>query len=171
MNSVLDGVIGGWQINGNWFMQSGRPILPRESDSAVPIPTYSQRPTLTATLQRSSSSPESATVGCIASCVNYFANPEALIQTPDYTLGNAPRTIASVREPPGRIANLSIFKEFPLANVREGMRLEFRAEAFNAFNHPQFSGPHTRAGTSTFGLIDSLDAPPRQMQLALKLYF
>src|SRR5260370_41698422 len=86
-------------------------------------------------------------------------------------MGNAPRTITSVRQPPERIANLSVFKEFSLANVREGMRLEFRAESFNAFNHPVFSGPNTRAGTGSFGQITSLNAPPRQMQLGLKLYF
>ena len=171
MHPVLDAIVGGWQTNGNWVIESGRPIIPLESDAAVPIPTYGQRATLTEALRRSSSSPERATAGCQVGCVNYFANPDALQQTADYTLGNAPRTITTVREPGTRLVNLSIFKEFPLASVREGMRLEFRAEAFNAFNHPQFSGPHTRAGTGSFGTIDSLDAPPREMQLALKLYF
>ncbi len=171
MHPVLDAIIGGWQTNGNWIMQSGRPIISRESSNAVPIPTYGQRPTLNETLRRSSGSPESATAGCIVSCVNYFANPGALVQTADFTMGNAPRTITSVRQPPERIANLSVFKEFSLANVREGMRLEFRAESFNAFNHPVFSGPGTRAGTGSFGQITRLNAPPRQMQLGLKLYF
>ena len=67
--------------------------------------------------------------------------------------------------------NLSVFKEFALASVREGMRLEFRAEAFNAFNHPQFAGPDATANTSDFGVISGLNAPPREMQLGLKLYF
>ena len=35
-------------------------------------------------------------------------------------------------------ANLSVFKEFPLSKLREGARLEFRLETYNAFNHPQF---------------------------------
>jgi len=171
MHPVLDAIIGGWQTNGNWIMQSGRPIISRESPNSVPIPTYGQRPTLTETLRRSSGSPGSATEGCIVGCTNYFANPGALVQSADFTMGNAPRTITSVRQPPERIANLSIFKEFSMASVREGMRLEFRAEAFNAFNHPIFSGPNSRAGTGTFGQISSLNAPPRQMQLGLKLYF
>ena len=34
---------------------------------------------------------------------------------------------------------MSLFKQF---NFKEKMRLEFRAEAFNAFNHPQFCGPN-----------------------------
>ena len=51
------------------------------------------------------------------------------------------------------------------------MRLEFRAETFNAFNHPQFGGPESRVGNSNFGLISRTINPPREMQLALKLYF
>jgi hypothetical protein len=169
--SVLDAIIGGWQTNGNWIFESGRPIVPLESDAAVPIPTYGQRPNLVGSLRRSSGSPQRATEGCQVGCVNYFANPDALQQADDYTMGNAPRTITTVREPGTRLVNLSVFKEFSMTSVRQGMRLEFRAEAFNAFNYPNFSGPHTRAGTGSFGTIDGLDYPPREMQLALKLYF
>jgi hypothetical protein len=171
MSTVLDAVVGGWQTNGNWIFQSGRPVIPIQPSGSNPIPTYGQRPNLTAPLRRSSGSPESATAGCVANCSNYFADPTALQQAPDFTLGNSPRTLTSVRQPGTQIVNLSVFKEFPLANVREGMRLEFRAEAFNAFNHPQFAGPSTTANTSDFGVISGLVAPPRQMQLGLKLYF
>jgi hypothetical protein len=94
-----------------------------------------------------------------------------LSETADFTLGNAPRTLATVRQPPTRIANLSLFKEFPLSTVREGMRLEFRAETFNAFNHPQFGGPGDRVGSGSYGLISRTINPAREMQLALKLYF
>jgi len=58
-----------------------------------------------------------------------------------------------------------------MSSVREGMRLEFRAETFNAFNHPQFGGPESRVGNNNFGLISRTINPPREMQLALKLYF
>jgi hypothetical protein len=66
---------------------------------------------------------------------------------------------------------MSIFKEFPLSKVREGMRAEFRAESFNTFNHPHFQGPDTTVGSSTFGLITAVVNNPRQLQLALKVYF
>jgi hypothetical protein len=171
MHPVLDAIIGGWQTNGNWVFESGRPILPAQG-SGNRIPTYgSQRPTLTGTLQRSSGSPESATAGCATNCSNYFANPDVLVNTADYTLGNAPRTITSVRQPPLRLVNLSLFKEFPISRIREGMRLEFRAEATNAFNHPQFAGPNVTSGSNNFGTITHLNDGPRQMQLGLKLYF
>jgi Carboxypeptidase regulatory-like domain/TonB dependent receptor len=175
MHPVLDAVVGGWQTAGNWVFQSGRPIIPLQPEGSNPIPTYGQRPTLTAPLRRSSNSPESVTAGSCSllpsQCPNYFANPDALQQTTDFTLGNSPRTITTVRQPGTQIVSLSLFKEFPLASVREGMRLEFRAEAFNAFNHPQFAGPSSTANTSDFGVISSLVGPPRQVQLGLKLYF
>jgi hypothetical protein len=51
------------------------------------------------------------------------------------------------------------------------MRGEFRAEAFNIFNHPQFQGPDVTVGASDYGMITSTVNNPRQLQLALKLYF
>jgi hypothetical protein len=113
---------------------------------------------------------------------NYFANAcdvtsdptcvtSVVMPTADFTMGNAPRTITSVRQPGARNASMSFFKEFPLGIIREGMRLEFRLEAFNAFNHPHFAGPDTTLGGGGFGQTTSLIAPQREVQLGLKLYF
>ena len=76
-----------------------------------------------------------------------------------------------MRQPGTRVANLSLLKEFPMGTVREGMRLEFRAEALNALNHPQFAGPSARVGSGTFGRISRTISPARELQLGLKLYF
>jgi hypothetical protein len=95
----------------------------------------------------------------------------ALAVTPSFTLGNAPRTYGGVRQPGTKIASMALFKEFPLGIVRDGMRLEFRAEAFNVFNHPQFGSVDTSLGGGSFGTISSLAQSMRQMQLGLKLYF
>jgi hypothetical protein len=58
-----------------------------------------------------------------------------------------------------------------MSRFREGMRLEFRFEAFNVFNHPNFAGPDTLFGDGTFGQITFLATPTREVQLGLKLYF
>jgi hypothetical protein len=175
MHPVLDAIVGGWQTSGNWVIQSGRPVLPLEGGGANPIPTYGQRPSLIAPLTRSSGSPESATEGCQANCTNYYnllpGNQSPLVQSANFTLGNAPRTITTVRQPGYNRADLAVFKEFSLASLREGMHLEFRAESFNALNHPEFAGPNTKAGSSNFGQIGGLIDGPRQMQLGLKLSF
>ena len=62
-----------------------------------------------------------------------------------------------------------------LKNVRltEAKSLQFRVEAFNAFNHAQFFGPQAVDGnidSSTFGQIISA-APPRLVQLGAKFFF
>jgi hypothetical protein len=175
MHPVLDAVIGGWQTTGSWVFESGRPVIPLEGGGAVPIPTYGQRPTLLAPLKRSSGSAQSATANCQVNCTSYYAGPDGgngvLVQSADFTLGNAPRTITTARQPGYARADLALFKEFSLASLREGMHLEFRAEASNALNHPNFAGPNTTAGSSNFGHITRLIDKPREMQLGLKLSF
>jgi Carboxypeptidase regulatory-like domain/TonB dependent receptor len=54
--------------------------------------------------------------------------------------------------------------------IREALRLEFRAELFNAFNHAQFGQPDGNFNSSTFGIVSTAN-PPRIMQLSLKLLF
>ena len=168
MNSVLNAFLGGWQTNGIIRIAAGRPIIPL-LDSSNPIPTWNQRPDLTEPLRRASARPEAATDPTTGT--SYFANPEALSQPADFTLGTSPRTISSVRQPGSRDVSMSLFKEFPLAAIREGMRLEFRAESFNTFNHPQFDGPNTNVGSGDFGFITSTINSPRQLQFGLKLYW
>jgi hypothetical protein len=171
MNSVLNAVIGGWQTNGIVRMDTGRPIIPGLDSSlnAQAIPTFGQRPNLTGSLGRSSGRPQDFTN--ISDTKNYFANPNALSQPADFTFGSAPRTIGSVRQPGARDTSMSLFKEFQIGKTREGMRLEFRAESFNTFNHPHFQGPNANFGASDYGKISSTVNSPRQLQFGLKLYF
>jgi hypothetical protein len=178
-NPILDAVVGGWQINGIVRINSGRPLIPLLLNTNA-IPTFGQRPILTGTLQRASGAPENFT----DSGTSYFSNASFSNSTGDnvgvledtstvapFTFGNAPRTITSVRQPGAENADVSLFKEFPISKLREGMHLQFRAEAFNVFNHPQFQGPDMNVGDSNFGVITSTVNNPRELQLALKLYF
>jgi TonB-dependent Receptor Plug Domain len=54
---------------------------------------------------------------------------------------------------------------------KEGSSIQFRAEFFNAFNHPQFSNPNTTYGSGSFGIISSTSVNPRVGQLVLRLVF
>lgn len=179
MNPILDLIIGGWQTNGIVRVTAGRPIIPLLLNTN-PIPTFGQRPGLTGTLQRASGSPGRFT----DPGTSYFGNASfdpaqgdnvgVLVDigaSAPFTLGNAPRTITSVRQPGSRDTSMSMFKEFPLTSLREGMHLEFRVESFNTFNHPTFAGPDATVGSSNFGVITSTISHARELQLALKLYW
>jgi len=171
MNPILDAIVGGWQTNAIIRFNDGRPIIPLLINGGTPIPTYNQRPDLTGILQRASIRPEDAVINGPFTGKSYFANPNVLSTPPVYTFGTSPRTIGTAMQPGARNFDMSIFKAFPLTVHHEAMRLEFRAEAFNLFNHPQFQGPDATVGDSTFGLISSTVNNPRELQLALKVYF
>ena len=119
----LDTILGGWQVNGLWRIDNGRPIIPGLQNSN-PIPTFGQRPILTAPLRRASGSLSSLVTAALNGTGSYFANPDALQQTPDFTLGNASRTISSVRQPGANLASMSLFKEF-LANEDGATAIEY----------------------------------------------
>jgi hypothetical protein len=82
------------------------------------------------------------------------------------TFGNSPRSF--LRGPGAQTYDLSLMKGFA---IREGMRMQFRAEFFNAFNIPNFSAPFAQASNAArFGRIESA-ADPRILQFALKFAF
>ena len=64
--------------------------------------------------------------------------------------------------------DLSVMREFP---IRERMRFQFRAEAFNLFNHPNLGLPGASIGSAGVGIIGSVVNAERQLQMAAKFYF
>jgi hypothetical protein len=64
--------------------------------------------------------------------------------------------------------DFALFKEFA---IREGHKLQFRYEAFNFLNTPQFNAPDRMLGSATFGRISSTIINNREMQFGLKYMF
>ena len=159
MPRVLDLIVGGWTTNGIWRIADGRPLAFTVADGN-PLPTYGlQRPNIVGTPKRNHS-PDWVD--------NYFVDNSVFQRPDDFTLGDAPRALGSVRSPLSFTANLSLGKQF---SIREGMNLEFRIEAQNALNHPVFGTPNVSVDDGNFGKITSTAVLPREVQLAVKFNF
>lgn len=81
------------------------------------------------------------------------------------TFGNAGRSL--FRGPGIHLWDLSIYKGL---KVSERVKMQFRAEMFNAFNHTNFSGVGTTYASTTYGRITSALAA-REIQMGLRLSF
>jgi len=81
------------------------------------------------------------------------------------TLGNSRRRFFS--GPGLNNWDIAILKD---TAITEGMKLEFRTELFNAFNHAQFQQPDGNINDGSFGMVLKAN-DPRIMQLSLKLLF
>ena len=155
----LDYLAGGWQVNGIVTLASGRPVIPRLSGGILPDAT--QRPNLLF---------DPSLSGPVSQRLDRFLNPDAFSRPEPYTPGNAPRTLCSVRSGGPRNADVSLFKNIYFTEGRERY-LQIRGEAFNVTNTPVFSWPNATVGSTSFGVISSQYNSPRQLQLAMKLYF
>ena len=102
--------------------------------------------------------------------LNQWFNTSVFSLPAQYTIGNAGRGL--IYGPHLFSTDLNAGKRFALP-WREGMNIEFRAEFFNVFNHPNFAAPDVNLGDASFGKVTGTSSfvGPRKGQLALKLYF
>jgi hypothetical protein len=146
--------LGGWQVNGIVTILSGRPYTPQYSAPEV----AQQRPDLVG--DPASNVPPGLSFNPAA-----FQQPRATTADPNL-FGNAGRNI--LIGPSFRNVDLSLFKTFKL---RKDLRLQVRAEAFNALNHPNFQVPVFLLDRSNVGQLTSTANENREFQFALKLLF
>jgi hypothetical protein len=126
-----------------------------------------------------------ATPGPVTGKLNNYFNLSCLTAPPVITTdggtGFGNLGVGAVHGPDQRNFDIAIIKSTPLRSSNDRLRLDFRAEFFNAFNTPQFDNPSDlNAGTvvpgafvpnPTFGQITKTAVNPRIIQLALKLNF
>ena len=168
-NTVLDYVVGNWQVNNIFSARSGTPynVYYGASDLAgtgnVSWAQY-ERANLVGDPNQGSC-PGGGNVGS-ASC--YF-NTSAFAVPAQGTFGTSGRD--AFRSAPYWDVDLSIFRQFPLGETR---RFEFRAEAFNLFNTVIFGQPgNDISNASTFGKVTSVatGTNARQLQFGAKIIF
>lgn len=155
VSGPLSHVFGNWQLNVITAVRSGAPInVSVGGDPAnVGWPGGFARPNV---VGDPNDAPHDASMwfnpAALAAPVNEYGNMEK----------NSLRTAAMPN------VDLSLFKKFP---IKESVELEFRAEAFNAFNIQTLGFPGSVLDWPGVGVISSTASTPRQFQFALKVRF
>jgi hypothetical protein len=149
-------ILGGWQISTFGVLRTGPPWGATaqqnlcECNSAGPMrPNLLRDPNLPGDLRTPDRWFD----------IDAFTTPERL------TFGNAARSLGA--GPGNQTVNIALMKNF---SIKERWRVQFRGEAFNAFNHTNLGLPNTTAGSANFGTINTAQ-DARVIQLGLKLYF
>lgn len=155
LGGMTNAVLGGWQLGGIVTLQSGLPFTVTTGRDIANIGTTTLPDRL------ASGRLDKPTIDRWFDAAA-FANPAA------FTFGTAGINI--LRGDGYQNLDLSLGKNFPFNEARSRY-LQFRAEFFNAFNHPNFGLPNANINQpAQVGRVFTA-ADPRIIQLALKLFF
>ena len=164
-SQLFDEVVGGWQVSGTVVLQTGNPftVYADQANYTQAGSTFPNR------------NPGVSWKPAHQSIQNWY-NAGAFLRPADGTFGDVRRN--SLYGPGLKVFNFSAAKSFTVP-YGEGIKVEFRADAQNVFNHPSFGNPSTGLGgssgagtpyTSTSS-ISSLTVNGRNLQLALHVSF
>jgi hypothetical protein len=170
----VNGVIGGWEANTIVNARSGEPVTltytPSANNQVVPVISVLGR-----NAYRPNVSGDPVNTGSARTPLAYL-KPLVVNNVP---VANAPVSLPLASAPFGN-ARRNSFRgyayyqtDFGLSKripIHEGIQGQFRAEAFNLFNHSNFTAPDGNISNTTFGRISST-YPQRQLQFALKVSF
>jgi len=155
---VVDRIVGGWQLGAIVTFADGAPTNIGSIGDSFAVGGLGNVPHATGT----SPVPANRTVDNFWNISAFDATNPNL----SYLAGNAGRNV--LLKPGTRQADMSLSKNI---RIREGHSLQFRWEAFNSTNHPNWNTPSTDArNAATFGKINSARTM-REMQFALKYLF
>lgn len=164
-NSLASRLIGHWQANAVVSLQTGIPFDVTAPDESYTGSDHASYPNCIGNPFAGTSKKPSQFAGSNA--------PGSFVSLAAYALP-APGSFGTCRPraihgPGVEQEDLSLFKSFPLRNA---LRFEFRAEFFNAFNHPSFANPSANiAEPGAFGKSTATTTNPRTFQLAAKFFF
>jgi hypothetical protein len=164
---ALTAVVGGWELSGVLLFQSG-PFLTVLANGADPSGTNFEN------IQgngRADIAPGVSSVPANQSIYNWI-NPAAYAIPANNIgrFGDAP--VGSVVGPGTQAVSLSLLRTF---KITERINFRLGAAASNAFNHPNYGVPGLTLGTSSFGIISSMQsaegAGPRSLQMSGRITF
>ncbi|HWA93152.1 MAG TPA: carboxypeptidase regulatory-like domain-containing protein [Terracidiphilus sp.] len=155
LKGVSNSLLGGWQVSMIELLQSGTPLtitVPNETNTGGFIDTRANT-TCDGVLSKSSRT------------LTEFFDTSCYSQPPVNTFGNARR--GTITGPGLNNTDINLRKIFTLT---DSAHIQFDAQFFNAFNHPQFNAPVTTVGSPGFGGINSA-LSGRDIQFGLKLIY
>jgi hypothetical protein len=169
-NQLLQQVAGGWELSSIITWQAGNPF-------SIMAAGFNWDENDSGSLQkqdradRVAGQPLNVKKGSRSQWLNEYFNTAAFVNNANGTFGNSAKNL--MYGPRVFSTDAAIMKNWSLA---EGMKLQFRWEAFNALNNPSFANPSVDYGNTVawgnFGKIGNTgNVPPRVMQGALKLTF
>jgi hypothetical protein len=164
--------LGGWALAAVATIQSGSALTIADTNSTNIFGISEDRAQLTGTCTKG----QLVKGGSIESKLNGYFNTSCFTTPPVIGADGIGTAFGDsgtgIVDGPGQ-ANLDIAvsKTVVFEWPHGGSSLEFRAEFFNALNHPQFANPDTNFTSPTFGVISSTSVNPRVGQLALKFAF
>jgi hypothetical protein len=154
-------VLGGWQVSGILAFQTGRPFsITNSSSNNSRSFASADRPNLVAG-QDPNAGPKT---------VAQWFNTAAFALAPTTRFGNAGRNI--IIGPKFTQLDMTLARNFPIP-IFERVSGQFRAEAFNLLNHPNFFNPLTTGaqyGASGFGAITQANTP-RDLQFSIRILY
>ena len=161
-NKVTNAIIGGWAVSPIVTFHTGfpEPVYGAADESG----TFSRgsRANCNGLPKITGETPIAGTTGGF----QWFTNNGNFTNPGVGSFGNCAPQLGGLRGPHYTDVDLSIHKDLSLT---ERFKLQFRADFINAFNHVQANAPNMGLG-ATMGQITSAQ-PPRNIQLALKLYY
>ncbi len=170
-NRWMEMLVGGWTFNNILIMQSGSPLPVTQTNNNSLSGTFGiggsvQRPNFVPGVKPCYSGSPEGRLGMAGQ--GLYINKAAFVDAPMGTYGNVPRTVNCYG--PGYVnSDLSLNKTF---TVTERVHAQFRAEALNAFNTPEFNGlASSSIDNASFGKITSTLGFPRLIQLGGRLFF
>jgi len=169
VSKLVNEAIGGWQIAGIETWQTGFALT---ADNGIASTT-----SLASDAGDMFIGPKSALAEnvhkdpALNGAVEIFKNPLAAAAAFAPLTGLQVGTRDNLRGPHFSNLDVTVLKNFPL--VGERYRLQFRADAYNVFNHTNFGLPDPNLNDGTFGVLSSQAGlePSRVMQFALRFDF
>ena len=158
MNKVLDVIVGGWQFNGTYEWQQGQPI---QFGTAA---FYAGD--ITQLRSRAGQNDGNGQKFGVAPLPAF--NTTGFLTLSSSSLRTVPSTLDNLRHMPFTSVQLSLAKNF---KIGEGKRIQIRAEALNALNHPYFIDLSSDPSNASFGLFSTQRNLPRDIQIGAKFVF